>query len=361
MSAAYAPANLRPLHDLADLFGGPGGWDWAARALGLSAIGVELDTATCDTRRAAGLATVEGDVRAYSPRDFPGIKHLIGSPPCQTFSVAGLGSGRRALDTVRRLALRMADGEDVRAEIEALDDERTGLVLEPLRWALEMLRWAVEAMDVSPYQTILLEQVPTVLPVWEVIAEVLRDLGYHAVTGRLSAEQYGAPQTRTRAVLMAKLGSKVELPQPTHRPYRKGIAQHNGDPRLKPWVSMAEGLGWGMTNRPGLTVVAGTAAGGTDPSCVGGSGARATLRGELAAGRWVHRDEPGIADASVVEQTRVSVRDAAVLQGFPGDYPVQGRKGERYQQLANAVPVGLARAVLIAAGLGGVQDLGQAA
>jgi DNA (cytosine-5)-methyltransferase 1 len=359
MTAAYAPA--RSLYDLADLFGGPGGWDSAAKELGLKAIGVELDPATCATRRAEGLATVEGDVRAYSPRDFPGVKHLIGSPPCQTFSVAGLGSGRRALDVVRDLARRMADGHDVRGDVAALEDERTGLVLEPLRWALEMLRWALEALDVDPYQTILLEQVPTVLPVWEVIAEILRELGYNVVTGKLSAEQFGAPQTRTRAVLMAKLGGPIALPEPTHRPFRKGIAQHDGDPRLKPWISMAEGLGWGMTHRPGMTVVAGTAAGGTDPSCVGGSGARATLRGELAAGRWIHRDEPGLADASVVDQTRVSVRDAALLQGFRSDYPFRGRKGEKFQQLANAVPRPLARAVLLAAELGATRDLGQAA
>ena len=360
MSAAYAPA--RPLHDGVNLFGGPGGWEVPSKELGLRSIGVELDAATCDTRRAAGLATVEGDVRDYSPHAFPGVKHLIGSPPCQTFTVAGLGSGRRALDVVRDLALRMADGQDVRADVEALEDERTGLVLEPLRWALEMLQWALEAMDdASPYQTILLEQVPTVLPVWEVIAEVLRRVGYHAVTGKLASEQYGAPQTRSRAVLMARLDGPVELPQPTHRPYRKGIAQHDGDPRLKPWVSMAEGLGWGMTHRPGMTVVAGTAAGGTDPSCVGGSGARATLRGELAAGRWIHRNGPGIQAASVVEQTRVSIHDAALLQGFPADYPLRGRRGQRYQQLANAVPPPLARAILLAASLGQAHDLGAAA
>lgn len=354
-------ATTRSLYDATDLFGGPGGWDKAARDLGLSVIGIELDPATCDTRRAFGLPTIEGDVRAYAPRDFPGVRHLIGSPPCQTFCIGGLGSGRRALDAVRDLAIRMAGGADIRADVEALEDERTGLVLEPLRWALEMLRWALEALDATPYETILLEQVPTVLPVWDVIAEILTKFGYSVVTGRLSAEQYGAPQTRSRAVLMAKLGGKAELPRPTHRPYRKGIAQHDGDPRLKPWVSMAEGLGWGMTHRPGMTVVAGTAAGGTDPSCVGGSGARATLRGELAAGRWTHRDEPGIKSASVVDQTRVSSRDASLLQGFPADYPWQGRKGEVFQQLANAVPPPLARAVLLAAGLGATRDLEMAA
>ncbi|GAB3977495.1 hypothetical protein GCM10029978_067360 [Actinoallomurus acanthiterrae] len=358
MSAPFAQS----LYDAADLFGGLGGWDVEAERLGIRTIGIELDPAACATRRAAGLPTVEGDVRNFGPRDFPGVRHLLGGPPCQTFAIGGLGSGRKALDVVKDLALRMADGQDVNADIDALEDERTGLVLEPLRWALEMLWWALSAADAGcPYETILLEQVPTVLPVWEVIAEILRGLGYHVVTGKLSSEEYGAPQVRLRAVLMAKLNGRIALPDPTHRPYRKGVPQHDGDPRLRPWLSMYDGVGWGMTHRPGLTVTAGTAAGGTDPSCVGGSGARATLRGELAAGRWIHRDEPGIETAGVVEQTRVSVRDAAMLQGFRADYPVQGRKGEQYQQVANAVPPPLARAILLAAGLGTAHDLGMAA
>lgn len=54
-----------------DLFAGPGGWDAGVTALGVKVTGIERDHAACETRRAAGLATVEGDVRAYGPADFP--------------------------------------------------------------------------------------------------------------------------------------------------------------------------------------------------------------------------------------------------------------------------------------------------
>ncbi|MFD6335343.1 DNA cytosine methyltransferase [Streptomyces niveus] len=332
--------------DLLDLFGGPGGWDLAARRLGLAVTGIEIDHSACETRRAAGLGTVEGDVRAYGPADFPAATDLIGSPPCQPFSIGGLGAGRRALDTVLHFASLLAARKDISSGLATLDDERTGLVLEPLRWVLA-------ALDIGrPYRTVMLEQVPTVLPVWEAMAHILRAEGYTVVTGRLHSEEHGVPQTRARAVLVARIRRGAALPTPTHRRYRRGTAQDAGDPVLLPWVSMAQGLGWGMTHRPALTVAVGTAAGGPDPSCVGGSGSRATLYGERDAGRW-------IADTRVVpadllpayrggrkDMIRVSVADAAALQTFPPDHLFQGTRTKQYEQIGNAMPPLLAEAVI---------------
>ncbi len=266
--------------DTIDLFAGPGGWDVAAHALGLLVLGIELDPDACHTRRAVGHETIEGDVRAYGPADFPTATGLIASPPCQTFSMAGKGAGRKALDDVLSLMAAMARRESV--DLSGLDDERTGLVLEPLRWVLE-------AFDRGkPYEWIALEQVPTVLPVWEAMAEILRALGYTVATGNLHAEQYGVPQTRKRAILVARLGAAVDLPTPTHSKYHNRHPERLDEGVLK-WVSMAEALSWGMTHRPYLTVAAGTAAGGQDPQMVGGSGARAKIASERAAGRWIDK------------------------------------------------------------------------
>lgn len=334
-----------------DLFAGPGGWDVAARRLGLKVTGIETDRSACRTRWAAELSTVEGDVRDYRPWDFTAARNLIGSPPCQPYSIGGKGAGRRALTTVLGLAERLAKREDIRPALAELDDERTGLVLEPLRWALE----AVDAG--RPYRTIMLEQVPTVLPVWEALAVLLRAEGYDVRTGRLNAEEHGVPQTRTRAVLTASLDGPAALPAPTHRRFRRGVAQDEGDPALLPWVSMAEGIGWGMTHRPALTVSAGTGAGGADPSMVGGSGARATLYGERDAGRWVEcrrmvpADELPAYRGGRRDTIRVDIRDAGLLQGFPADHPWQGTKTQQLGQAANAFPPPVAEAV-IAAGMG---------
>ncbi|MEV8101038.1 DNA cytosine methyltransferase [Streptomyces sp. NPDC088135] len=332
-----------------DLFAGPGGWDVAATRLGLEVVGIERDHAACDTRRAAGLPTVEGDVRDYRPADFLDATDLIGSPPCQPYSVGGKGRGRAALDAVLDMADGLAAREPVAQALTGLDDERTGLVLEPLRWALE-------ALDAGhPFKTLMLEQVPTVLPVWEAFARILRAEGYSVATGRLAAEEYGVPQTRIRAILTATLNGEARLPTPTHRRYRKGVAQADGDLNLLPWVSMADAIGWGMTDRPALTIAVGTAAGGADPSCVGGSGARATLYGERDAGRWIECSRLVPAEALPANRggrpdtIRLSEQDAAILQSLPADHPFHGTKTKRFEQIGNAVPSLLATHVIATA------------
>lgn len=148
------------------------------------------------------------------------------------------------LDALEVLA-RVAAGEPI--PYGEYEDIRTGLVLEPLAWALrhepEWLAW---------------EQVPTVLPVWEACAEVLRADGYSVAVGVLHAEEYGVPQTRKRAVLVASRTRAVSLPTPTHTRYRKGKPrQDDSMAGLLPWVSMADALGWGMNARPSHTATGG--------------------------------------------------------------------------------------------------------
>ncbi|WP_431874529.1 DNA cytosine methyltransferase [Amycolatopsis sacchari] len=320
-----------PAYDTIDLFGGPGGWDVAARELGLTALGIEWDGPACSTRRAAGLLAVEDDVRNYSPADFRAVPGLIASPPCQTFSAAGRGAGRAALDTVLALAKALEARESV--DYSVFTDERTGLVLEPLRWVLA-------ALDLDrPFEWLAFEQVPAVLPVWEAMAEAFRRAGYSVATGKLSAEEYGVPQTRKRAFLVARLHGEVSLPAPTHRPYKRGVPQTDGDPELLPWRSMADAIGWGMTHRPYPTLASGIT-GGPDREKVGGSGARQQIYAEMDAGRWIHNAE---------RNARISMEEAALIQSFPANYPWQGTATKVFQQIGNAVPPLLARAVLAAA------------
>ena len=278
-----------PTYDTVDLFAGPGGWSVAAQRLGLREIGIEYDKAAHMTRRAAGFATIRDDVRRWGPANFPNATGLIASPPCQTFSMAGKGAGRAALDNVLQAihAMRvahengmpLADWLQISDQEHLLDwsDERTSLVLEPLRWALEA------AEQGRPFRWLAFEQVPTVLPVWVGMSEALRAVGYSVAVGKLSSEQYGVPQTRERAILVARLDGDAELPTPTHSRFHKRDKGRLDDGVL-PWVSMAQALGWGATQRPSMTVTGGgTGSGGAEPF---GNAARQGLQREQREGRW---------------------------------------------------------------------------
>lgn len=279
-----------------DLFGGPGGWEVYVADLGLVTVGIERDASACRTRAAAGLLTIRADVARYDPARFAGFDGVIGSPPCPTFSSAGKGAGTRVLHvldvllretfaglhTIARRTREMA--RLLRAErlattkvtkVEASEwawrqARMSALVVQPLRWALIIRpRW------------IALEQVPAVLPLWRTYAELLREAGYSVWCGVLNAADYGVPQTRKRAILTASLDRAVTVPEPTHA--QKPTLSLFGEPL--PWVSMADALGWGMTERPMPTVTGGGVAnGGPEPIARGG---RALLEKERGGASWL--------------------------------------------------------------------------
>lgn len=254
-----------------DLFAGPGGWDTGLAMLGVPPpLGVEHDADAVATARAAGHLRLDhdrADVAGLDPVavvDGRQVRLLVASPPCQAWSRAGRRGG--IADQPRiwgHLATVRAAGRWVDYDREGWHDDRSPLVLELVRWVGTLRPELVAA-----------EQVPDVLPFWAEVCRWLRGIGYSATCGLLSAEQYGVPQTRQRAFLVARRdGRPARLPAPTHARYvapRGGGAQADGlfdtpdrerivlpaDRHLLPWVSMAEALGWSgnAADRPARTM-----------------------------------------------------------------------------------------------------------
>ena len=401
-----------------DLFSGPRGWSEGLRQLGLRDVGIEIDRWACATAAAAGHATIRADVATYPTEPFRGrVEGLIASPPCQDFSRAG---------------------------------KRRGLTGDTGRLVYEVMRWSEALRPIW----IACEQVPDVLPIWHEFAWRLRHLGYSAWAGVLCAADYGVPQTRERAFLLAHRERAALPPEPSH--CRGGRPPGLFVPELLPWVSMAEALGWPVlglqetenrsevagghvdylraTDRPAPTVVSNadrwvlrgnqipdraargyqqrpveqpaqaistqahlyrwelrsnnSTQGGNRPegltrsadepaltvdsmamqwTFVNGNQPRAARRrphepaptihwvaerpattvcADPRIGRPGHKDREAGEQQFAEESVRVSIEEAAILQGFRPDYPFQGTKTKRFEQVGNAVPPPLAAAIV---------------
>lgn len=189
-----------------DLFAGLGGWDEGLRLLGVDdVVGIERDAAACATRAAAGHRTIRADVAEYARVPFRGrLDGLIASPPCQDFSAAGKRAG--------------------------IEGDRGQLMWQVPLWVRATRpRWVA------------CEQVPLALEWWNRFAVDFASLGYRTWFGVLNAADFGVPQTRKRAFLLASLDGQPGPPEATHT--RAPQPSLFGAP-LKPWVSMAEALGW---------------------------------------------------------------------------------------------------------------------
>ncbi|MCL7496332.1 DNA cytosine methyltransferase [Streptomyces sp. MCA2] len=364
-----------------DLFAGPGGLDVAAHFLGFKSIGIEWDRNACETRYAAGLPTIHADVSVMRETRFDEIPTsvdiLAGGPPCQSFSVAGSGAGRAALNTVKEFIHRLVEGEDeagIDKDLHALgEDPRTALVLEPLRWLLK----AIETEGRDPYKVIVLEQVPAVLPLWEVYAKLLRGgegrlkgVKYEAECWELKTEQFGVPQTRTRAVLIARLPGHgaIEPLEATHLPFdlhrgKRNAAQADMFPTdsalpgtKQRWLSMAEALDAASKlkaspvdvsrlrtgGKMNFFVVSNYGSGG-DPKNRGrrlSSEPAFTVTGKISRNK-VYKS---IAEYEAEKSDRFTIPESGVLQTFPHNFPWSGN--DQAQQVGNAVPPRLGMHVL---------------
>lgn len=194
----------------------------------------------------------------------------------------------------------------------------------PVWLALEAARWAVTTQP----EWIAMEQVPPAFPLWQALGDVLIEDGYSVDYAVLNAADYGVPQARRRAILIASRRRTARLPEPTGAP-----------------VSMAAATGWSEDDLVGFPRQADAGAtiqlGGTAyraRDLFPASGPAPTLTEKARSWqRWT-------GDRAVP----IDPAEAAILQSFPADYPWQGTRSSQFHQIGNAVPPLLAAHVLAA-------------
>lgn len=247
---------------------------------------------------------------------------LVGGPPCQGFS-----------------AHRKKDGKP--------NDARNDLVRAYARLALHL----------QP-EIVVLENVPEVLAAkhWyqiEYFMNSLAEAGYHLRAQIHNLAAYGAPQERFRALVIA-----------SRRPFE--MPEAFLDPEA--FRTVRDAIGWLPAIEPGqpspademhlctnhrqstidtirrVPIDGGRRPSGVGPACLQRVDGFRDVYGRLywdrpantitayarnpASGRYVHPEQ----------HRGLSVREAALLQGFPRRWHFEGPFDHRYQQIGNAVP-----------------------
>ncbi|MER5477763.1 DNA cytosine methyltransferase [Streptomyces sp. NPDC002734] len=214
-------------------------------------------------------------------------------------------------------------------------------------------------------RVLLIDNVPQLVnhPAYEDIREFigkeLIHLGYGIHYLVLNAVDFGVPQVRPHGFVVAfkdaAAARRFEVPKPT-------VAQHNtvGEVLLKSMITRgwSGAAGWARkADRPGPTLVGGSdKRGGADlgPSRSKKIWATMGINGKSLAD-VVPGPDGGQGKDPIGELKKITVDQAATLQGFPSDWVITGRKTVRYRQVGHATPppVGEALGKAIASALRG--------
>lgn len=289
------------------------------QALGLEQAGfehialVEIDQSACATLRAnrPNWNVIENDVKSFSAKRYKNIDLLAGGVPCPPFSVAGKQLGH--------------------------DDERD-LFPEALRLVKEC----------NP-KAVMLENVRGLFyPKFEEyrnnIKKQLQDMGYECFWELIQSNHYGVSQQRPRTILIALKQEYAQhfvwpigvvTPPPTVGQVLYKEMSRKGWKGAKKWAEQADGIA--------PTIVGGSKKhGGAD---LGPTRARAAWEKLGVDGRGLVDEAP---EKDFDGMPRLTVKMAALIQGFPPEWEFVGKKTPAYRQVGNAFPPPVAKAMGIA-------------
>ncbi|MFB6771847.1 DNA cytosine methyltransferase [Streptomyces sp. NPDC056337] len=220
---------------------------------------------------------------------------------------------------------------------------------------LDVLKAAVDLIYGVQPRAVWFENVPELArkddyeSVRATVAAELDHLGYRFCWHVLNAKDYGVPQSREVGLLVAFKGDLIDRfvwPEPHEQPFRS-VGETLGESMgARGWRDAAK---WAAQ----ADVVA--------PTIVGGSWDRGgpDLGPTGAKSKWARIGVDGVTVADEVPDAEfewnpavgrsglvpLTVEQVAMLQGFPSQWRIAGRKTARYRQVGNATPPPLARAV----------------
>ncbi len=316
------------------LFSGAGGMDLGFRRAGVKVVWAnDFNKAACETyRRNFGDEIHCGSILEVDYGKLPACDLVFGGPPCQGFSVAG------KMDP---------------------DDPRSKLVFEFQKVvAAKRPRWFVMENVAA------LGRLEKFAPVRRRLLEGYAELGYQVQFQILDSQFYSTPQRRERLIMIGtrEPAGRIHFPEPlrTLIPARE-VLKDMGEPgtqgnegacearitlaknpilRVSPYAGMLfNGLGRPIDlSRPCQTLLA--SMGGNKTPIID-----TRLLRDGNAEDWLvslHAKILGGTDTAKLKvpafMRRITVSEAAALQGFPPDFVFCGSQCERYRQIGNSVP-----------------------
>ena len=331
------------------LFSGAMGLDIGLQQAGIDIqIGQDFNKACVNTMFQNGHKAILGDICRIEPEELLSAAGLTfgepflicGGPPCQPFSTAG-----------KRLGINDPRGSLFREYVRMID------VIRPRFFVMEN----VKGLMSSPLKDA--DGKNTAGKVIDIILEEFAKLNYKTVYGVLDSVNYGVPQFRERFVMIGSRDNEdIFLPIPTHFQMHQNAAYRwstLGDcirdlentpgecadftPLRRKYLKMVpEGGNWKNLPPDILKEAMG--------------GAYSSGGGKVGFYRRLSYSQPSptVVTSPIQKATMMchptkdrplSVAEYARIQQFPNDWKFTGTLVDKYRQIGNAVPIGLAKAI----------------
>jgi DNA (cytosine-5)-methyltransferase 1 len=353
-SAEKTPSYAKRKYKLVDLFSGAGGFTLGFAETGMfeSVLANDFNAYAAKTYNANfGDHCIHGDINdllANAALRIPKADVVIGGPPCQGFSLL---NKQRDVDPRKELWL---------AFLEVVER------VKPIVFVMENVPELLSSME------------------FQKIKERAQALGYVVNSAVLNAADYGVPQRRRRAIVIASRLGLPHMPQPTHKDPQKERALFQVG--LLSWETVERAIG-DLPEPEGIDIRVGEVPApldlhfGRTPTkeslvryrCIPEGGNRFDLqkkRPDLTPTCWIKktsggtdlfgrlwRDRPAFTIRTEFfkpekgrylhprQHRPITHREAARLQSFPDSFTFLGTKTEVAKQIGNAVPPLLAKKV----------------